>query len=249
MQRAEFFPPGLIALIDPDRYSPAEASLLARNASEAGVAAIWVGGTFLHTTLDSSVIRAVVHDIGTGAGRPPVLSILGLSSPEPLLVDGLSAVLLPLVGTLAAAGELFRQAWRSTPILVRACLPVIPLAYFLVDGGHATSASHGLQGLGIPRSKPEIAATMAHCAGFIGAAGLFLDAGSNAAEPVPLEIVTACRGAFAGPLVVGGGLRCQLQVQGMVDAGADNVVIGSLFEEGFDTSLLAELIQSARRSP
>jgi len=113
-----------------------------------------------------------------------------------------------------------------------------------------TSSSHGLQGVPLPRDKPEIAATLALCCEFTGVKAVYLDAGSGAIETVPAKLIEVVRGAISQPLIVGGGVRRPEQAEAAFSAGADVVVVGSAFE-GNASSLLFEsfgAVAATRRS-
>src|ERR1035438_3074897 len=190
---------GIVLLIDPDRVTTTEAAEAVRSAGACGFRGAWIGGTFLHRANGGDIVRATVK-----AGKVstlPVFAILGLSSAEGLLAPGLAGVLLPLIGTLSAAGELLQQAYRATPALAALAAPVIPIGYLAVDGSRVTSSIHGLQGMPLPRDKPEIAATLALCCEYTGVKAVYLDAGSGAIDSVPAKIIEAVRGAVAQPLI------------------------------------------------
>ena len=141
------------------------------------------------------------------------------------------------MGTLSAAGELLRQAHRATPALAAQAAAVIPIGYLAVDGSRVTSSIHSLQGVPIPRDKPEIAATLALCCEYTGVKAVYLDAGSGAIDAVPAAIIGAVRGATGRPLIVGGGIRRPEQAEAAFAAGADVVVVGSVFEADSSRSL------------
>src|SRR5689334_2314212 len=122
---------GIVLLIDPDRVTTAEAADAVRSAADCGFLGAWIGGTFLHRAIGDDIVRATV-DAGK-LSTLPVFAILGLSSADGLLAPGLAGVLLPLVGTLSAAGELWRQAYRATPALAALAAPVFPVGYIAID--------------------------------------------------------------------------------------------------------------------
>jgi len=220
---------GIVLLIDPDRVTATDAADMVRSAAANGFKGAWIGGTFLHRASGPDIVRAAVE--AGQASALPVFAILGLSPAERLLVPGLSGVLLPLVGTLSAAGELLRQAYRATPALASLGAAVIPIGYLAIDGRRLTSSIHGLQGVPIPSDKPEIAATLALCCEFTGVKAVYLDAGSGAIDAVPAKLIETVRGAIGQPVIVGGGIRCPEQATAAFASGADIVVVGSGFEE------------------
>ena len=130
-------------------------------------------------------------------------------------------------------------------------VPVTPIGYLAVDGGRLSSALHGLQGIPLPRDKPEIAATLALCCQFTGVRAVYLDAGSGASETVPLKLIEAVRAAISLPLIIGGGIRRPEQADEAFAVGADVVVVGSVFEGNTSRTLFGHfgaLAQARRRS-
>lgn len=240
---------GLIVQVDPDQTDSGAAARLYGRARSAGVAAIWVGGSFLHQAGTKSVVSMLVRKRRASPSGPPVFAILGFSDATALLVPGLDGVLVPLLGTLTAAGRLVEQAWRAGPALAALGRPVIPLGYVLVDTGSPTSASHVLQGPGAPAMRPDTVTALVRCAWNMGAAGVFVDAGSGG-EPMPAAAIRAAVAGRSGraegrPLVVGGGLRDAQAVSRARAAGADAVVVGTRVEEDGGLDALLSLAAAA----
>jgi len=59
---------------------------------------------------------------------------------------------------------------------------------------------------------------------------VYLDAGSGARVPVCADLIRAARASSGAPLFVGGGVRGAAGVRLAREAGADFVVVGTLFE-------------------
>jgi geranylgeranylglyceryl phosphate synthase family protein len=122
---------------------------------------------------------------------------------------------------------------------------VISTAYCLVDGGRVTSVESVSQTRPLPADKPEIVAAHVRAAALIGMRAAYLDAGSGARRAVGPALVRAARGATSAPLLVGGGVRGADGVRAARDAGADFVVVGTLFERGGERDV-RELALAAR---
>jgi putative glycerol-1-phosphate prenyltransferase len=60
---------------------------------------------------------------------------------------------------------------------------------------------------------------------------IYLEAGSGAYPPVPSAMISAVKEAIEVPLIVGGGLRTDEDIQTALKAGADAVVVGNILEE------------------
>ena len=120
---------------------------------------------------------------------------------------------------------------QAAVLLRNSGLKILPTGYLLVDGGKGTTAHYITQTQPIPADKPEIAAVTALAGTQLGLQIIYLDCGSGALAPVPTAMVQAVRQVVDGPLVVGGGVRTPQQALALRQAGADWVVMGSVFEE------------------
>jgi phosphoglycerol geranylgeranyltransferase len=60
---------------------------------------------------------------------------------------------------------------------------------------------------------------------------LYLEAGSGAPEPVPVEMIKAVRASISIPLIVGGGVTSDAKAREVAKAGADIVVTGTIVED------------------
>src|SRR2546422_209755 len=117
-------------------------------------------------------------------------------------------------------------------------------------GGRGPGVESVSQTRPLPADKPELAAAHATAALLIGMQAVYLEAGSGAERPVPLDIIRACRSAVPPPppdrpLFVGGGIRTPEQARAARAAGADFVVIGTVVEEGAKHDLRA-FVEAAR---
>ena len=89
----------------------------------------------------------------------------------------------------------------------------------------------------IPRKKPEIAAAYSLAAKYLGMRMVYLEAGSGAETPVPLEMVRAVKHVLGETLlVVGGGIRSGAVAVELVKAGASLIVTGTAVEKSEDVT-------------
>ncbi|MGH7634629.1 MAG: geranylgeranylglyceryl/heptaprenylglyceryl phosphate synthase, partial [Gemmatimonadaceae bacterium] len=83
----------------------------------------------------------------------------------------------------------------------------------------------------LPADKAEVLAMHVQAAMLLGMRATYLEAGSGATRAISPILVRAARDQARGPLFVGGGIRTPDDVRRARDAGADFVVVGTLFEE------------------
>ena len=215
---------GLAILVDPARTSPAQARELARRAAGEGARALLLGNSFGADDRGSDIARALRE----GASGLPVLQFPATASQ---LIPEVDAVLLLSLVSGRNPTYLIEEHVRAVPFLVRHPeIEVISTAYCLIDGGHVTSVEAVSQTRPLPRDKPELVAAHVRAAMYIGMRAVYLDAGSGAGTAVSPQLVAAARSATSGPLFVGGGIRHADGVRAARDAGADYVVVGTLFE-------------------
>ena len=125
---------------------------------------------------------------------------------------------------------LIQQQVDAVPALMQLNLEVMSTGYLLIESGHETSVERISQTQPISRTNLQLALHTAKAGEYLGAKLIYLEAGSGAQLPVPVDMIQAVSKAISVPLIVGGGLRSQQEIQAAFDAGADIVVIGTAFE-------------------
>ena len=218
--------PGVFVLVDPSRSRPPEAARLAGEAREAGAAGVMVGSSFDGTRDTQAVARAIRE----GVDDFPVVLFPGSAMQ---LTDQVDLVLLLSLVSGRNPQYLIEEHVRAVPFFERHPVPTLSTAYILIDGGRLTSVEAVSQTRPLPADKPELAAAHAMAARLIGMQAIYLEAGSGAPRPVPVDVIRACRKGAPGLIVfVGGGIRTAEQALGAREAGAEFVVVGTAVEAG-----------------
>lgn len=107
---------------------------------------------------------------------------------------------------------------------------VIPTGYILIDGGTLSSVQR------VSNTTPIVAVNMVESVStavageLLGMKMIYLEAGSGAAIPVSAETIAAVKQKIDIPLIVGGGIKSEKQLKQALDAGADLIVVGNIFE-------------------
>ncbi|MGC8816224.1 MAG: geranylgeranylglyceryl/heptaprenylglyceryl phosphate synthase [Candidatus Hadarchaeum sp.] len=214
-----------LTLIDPEKQPPEKAGIMAADAAAAGTDGIMVGGSThagggllddtvlaIKKTTDLPVILFPANEAGISAHADAIFFMSMLNSRD--------------VYYLAGAQRL------GAPIVKKLGLEPIPMAYLVVEPGGAVGRV-GKAEL-IPREDKELAAAYALAAQYLGMRLVYLEAGSGADRPVPVEMVRAVREATDVILIVGGGIRTPKAAAERVRAGADIIVTGTLVEQSKD---------------
>ena len=215
--------PGIWVLLDPDRFRPQDWQPLLPDLDRGPVQGFLVGGSLQTTTAYQDTLDWLAEFVNL-----PVVLFPGSMLQVSPKVDAL--LLLSLISGRNPE-YLIGQHVQAAVSLRNAGLTILPTGYMLVDGGKATTAHYITQTQPIPADKPDIAAVTALAGSQLGLKVLYLDCGSGALHPVPTAMVEAVRQVVDGPLVVGGGVRTPQQALALRQAGADWVVMGSVFEE------------------
>lgn len=211
----------LAVLLDPDQcHGGVLASTIAELKSNVPDY-IFVGGSHTLNSIDSLI------DLLKDEVRTPVILFPGNASQFSPNADALLYLSL-LSGRNAEF--LIGQHVGSAVAVKKSKVEVIPTGYLLIDGGKLTSVEYISNTRPIPRDKKEIALSTAVAAELLGMKLVYLEAGSGANAPVPVEMIASVKEGLSLPLIVGGGIKTTGQLKEAFDAGADIVVVGNIFE-------------------
>ena len=122
------------------------------------------------------------------------------------------------------------QQIRSARAIHDSSVRSIPTAYILIDGGVETSTMKVTGTKPLDPSDLQTIVDTCIAAELMGKKAIYLEAGSGALHPVPVEVIQAVRSVTSLTLIVGGGIRTPEAVHVAHVAGADIVVIGNHFE-------------------
>ena len=138
---------------------------------------------------------------------------------------------------------LIGQQVHSAAAVKRSGIEVIPMGYILIEGEKRSAVEYISNTQPIPPDKKEIVLATANAGELLGMHSIYLEAGSGATKPVPSELIKYVREDINVPLLVGGGITKIEQMIECFEAGADIVVIGTLFEK--DSRKIAEFVAAA----
>ena len=125
---------------------------------------------------------------------------------------------------------LIEQQIKAAPILKNTNLEILPTGYILVDGGKETATQKVSNTKPIPQENKDLIINTALAGEFSGKKLIYLEAGSGATKVVSQKIIREVSESISIPIIVGGGIRSKQQLVNAFKAGADLVVIGTVFE-------------------
>ncbi len=120
---------------------------------------------------------------------------------------------------------------QAAPILKASNLEIIPTGYILVENGIETSVQRVTETKPMKREGVKEVVHTALAGQFLGQKLMYLEAGSGATHPIDTAMISEVKKAIDIPLIVGGGIRTKKQLLDSYEAGADLVVLGTVFEE------------------
>ena len=221
---------GFIILIDPDRKNDKKLETLVENANRSDVDAIFVGGSLM---MDGGCHDRVAR-IKDVAKIPVIFFPGGVGQ----INEDYDAMLFMSVISGRNPHYLIGEQVIAAPIVKDLALEAIPTGYMLLDGGSATTVEFMSGSLPIPLDRPDIAVAHALAGQYLGMKLLYLEAGSGAKYPVPIEIIKQVASETNVSLIVGGGIRTPKAAAERVKAGASFIVAGTAIEKS--SELMAE---------
>lgn len=213
----------LAILLDPEKINWDEWEITVQAIQSSPAHMILVGGSS-HSTL---AVDQLVQELKKAIDLP-VFLFPGNSTQLSAQAD---AILFLSLLSGRNPEYLIQQQVDAVPALMQLDLEVISTGYLLIESGQVTSVERVSNTQPISRTDIDLAVHTAKAGEYLGSKLIYLEAGSGAKFPVPLEMVEAVSNAIAVPLIVGGGLRTLQEIQAAYAAGADVVVIGTAFED------------------
>jgi len=208
-------------LLDPDKCDTKRLSSILSTSSQSKISMLMVGGSLVNTDINS-----LIGDIKKICELPIVL----FPGNAVQFADKADAILLLSLISGRNADFLIGNQVIVSGAIKRSGIEVLPTGYVLIDGGVQTSVQYMSNTMPIPASKADIAVATALAGQQMGLKLIYLEAGSGAKNPVPLEMIKAVRDEIEIPIIVGGGLRTPEMVKAAWNSGADMVVVGNIFE-------------------
>lgn len=230
-----------LTLIDPDSQDPQTAGNMAAQAAQGGTDAIMVGGS---TGAGGSILDKTLKAISEQTDLPTILF--------PASAGGVSAhadavFFMSLLNSRDVNYITTNQA-MGAPLVNKYGIEAISMAYILVEPG-GTVGWVGDARL-IPQKKPALAVAYALAGKYMGMHYIYLEAGSGADRTVPPAMVGAVKHAVGEEtmVIVGGGIRDGNTASGLVKAGADMIVTGTIVEQVSDVrSKISELVTAIKQ--
>ena len=217
-------------LIDPDKLHFDEVDNLISLINKSSCDFILVGGSLINHEKFSEYAKLI-----TNVSTKPVIIFPGDNQQITDYADGL--FLLSLISG-RNSDLLIGQHVKSAFKIKATNLEIMPCGYMLIEGENLTSAIYISESLPIPKDKFDIAAATALAGEQLGLQFIYLDKGSGAKFTVQNEMIKSVNKVISIPLIVGGGINSQEDLENVWNAGADIAVIGTSVEKDFNNIFL-----------
>jgi phosphoglycerol geranylgeranyltransferase len=226
-------------LIDPDKSPGEKAAALAQGAVSLGSHVILLGGS---TGISREVMGEAARTIKTTVAVPVIIFPEGPGSLSP---DADAVLFMSLLNS-RNLDLVIRTHARSATTVRRMKLEAIPMGYLVIAPGMRV----GEVGAVDPVARDDLSGATGYAlaAELLGMRFVYLEAGSGAPAPVPIEMVRAVHDTIHVPLIVGGGIRSGPEARAILDAGASILVTGSITEEEGLGASFHGIIEEVRRA-
>ena len=224
-----------MTLIDPANQSPGSSGEIAMKATRAGTDAIMVGGS-------TGVTQQNLDDTVDNIKKKTRLPVIYFPSGANAIARRADAIFFMSMLNSKNVRNITREHARGAPIIKKLGIEPISMGYVIVEPGMKVGEV-GEADL-VKRGDTDAVIGYAIATEFFGMDLLYLEAGSGAPEPVPVEMVKAARLSVDIPIVLGGGIVRPEQASELVAAGADIIVTGTLVENGDFEPKLKQVIDA-----
>ena len=231
-----------LTLLDPDSQQPEIAGFKAREAELGGSDAIMVGGS---TGATGYVVEETVKAIKKACSLPVILfpaNAAGVS-------ESADAIFFMSLLNSRDVNYITTNQAIGAPIVYKLGIEPISMAYIVIEPGGAAGWVGDARL--IPRNRPKLAVAYALAAKYLGMHYIYLEAGSGADRPVPVEMIAAVKKAVGKEIkvIAGGGIRDGNTARERVKAGADMIVTGTIVEQVEDVrGKIEELVKGIKNN-
>lgn len=212
----------LAILLDPDKIVWENLDHLLLKINQSPATHIFVGGSIVESTIIDDLILALKQKTNL-----PVIIFPG--DPSQISPQADAILFLSLLSG-RNPDYLIEYQVQAAPILKKTNLEIISTGYILIESGNETAVARVSKTEPLNRENFDLALATAQAGEMLGNKLIYLEAGSGAKKPVPLEMITRIAQNIEIPVIVGGGIVDLHAIKKAYNAGADLVVIGTAFE-------------------
>jgi len=215
----------LAVLIDPDKASDEHLNNIAKHCNSGYIDFIFVGG---------SIVENSVSILISKLKQKTSISIVIFPGNHFQVSDKADAILFLSLISGRNSEFLIGNHVLSAKRIKKSGIEVIPTGYILIEGGKMTSVEYISNTKPIPADKSDIACSTAIAGELLGMKSIYLESGSGAEKSVNIKMIEDIKNSIDIPLIIGGGIKTTDELLAVSKAGANVIVIGTLFEQNPD---------------
>ena len=213
----------LAVLIDPDKMKLNNVSSFVSKMNTSIATHVFVGGS----EVNEGLTEALVLEIKKHTNLPVIL----FPGDVIQITDKADGILFLSLISGRNPDYLIGKQVEAVSRLASTNLEIIPTGYLLIENGKETAVQRVSETKPIERKDIQLIKNTAKAGELLGMKLIYLEAGSGATHPIDPHIISETKQQLNIPLIVGGGIRSQSEIELAYKAGADLVVIGTAFEE------------------
>jgi len=211
-----------IALIDPDKKNEELLSKQIDYIENNDFVAVFCGGSIMMDSRYHNRIEYLKQKIK--------LPLIGFPGSVSQINANFDAILFMCLISGRNPQYLIGEQVLSAPIIYDLSLETIPIGYILLSNGRKTTVELISGTDGLPVSNHDIIISHALASQYLGHKMIYLECGSDAEEIIDLELLSKISKTVNIPLIVGGGVKNDSDIDLLVQNGASFVVVGSMIE-------------------
>jgi len=222
-----------IALIDPDKKNDLKIEELIKKINKSNFDIIFIGGSMMMDDKYQERIKFIKKNTSL-----PLILFPGSSRQISANVD--CVLFLNLISGRNPQ-YLIGEHVAAAPIIYSLKLPTIPTSYILIDGGSRSAIEIISDTRALPQENFDLVLAHVIAGELMGNRLTYLECGSNAAKSINVSLIKYIKKYMKTPLVIGGGLKNKSQIDLLVKAGADYIVLGSILEDNLSADELIDI--------
>ena len=211
-----------IALIDPDKKNEELLSKQIDYIENNDFIAVFCGGSIM---MDSKYHNRIEY-----LKKKIRLPLIGFPGSVSQINTNFDAILFMCLISGRNPQYLIGEQVLSAPIIYDLSLETIPIGYILLSNGRKTTVELISGTDGLPISNHDIIISHALASQYLGHKMIYLECGSDAEEIIDLELLSKISKTVNIPIIVGGGIKNDSDIDLLVQNGASFVVVGSMIE-------------------
>ena len=211
-----------IALIDPDKKNHKFLHRQIDYINNNNFTAVFCGGSIM---MDSKY-----HDRIDFLKKHIELPFIGFPGSVSQINENFDAILFMCLVSGRNPQYLIGEQVLSSPIIYDFNLESIPIGYIILNNGRKSTVELISGTDGLPMSNHDIVVSHALASQYLGHKMIYLESGSDSDTIMDLRLLRTIKDIIDIPIIVGGGIKNDKDIDMLARNGADFIVVGTMIE-------------------